>query len=118
MNHKLGALALVGASAVVLAGCAGGSGSAPSEAATGDLTVWLVGADTPAKPLSQPSRIAAVEPVEARRCARIQLLHIAQRDLQPAVRRRESESAFARAGRTQGCAAVDGGRTPRVRARS
>jgi len=47
MNKKLGALALVGASAVVLAGCAGGSGSAPSEAATGDLTVWLVGADTP-----------------------------------------------------------------------
>lgn len=47
MNKKLGALALVGASAVVLAGCAGGSGSAPSEASTGDLTVWLVGADTP-----------------------------------------------------------------------
>jgi N,N'-diacetylchitobiose transport system substrate-binding protein len=47
MNKKLGALALVGASAVVLAGCAGGSGGAPSEAATGDLTVWLVGADTP-----------------------------------------------------------------------
>lgn len=47
MNKKLGALALVGASAVVLAGCAGGTGTAPSEAATGDLTVWLVGADTP-----------------------------------------------------------------------
>lgn len=47
MNRKLGALALVGASAVVLAGCAGGSGSTPGEAATGDLTVWLVGADTP-----------------------------------------------------------------------
>jgi N,N'-diacetylchitobiose transport system substrate-binding protein len=47
MNKKLGAIALAGASAVVLAGCAGGSGSAPSEAATGDLTVWLVGADTP-----------------------------------------------------------------------
>ncbi len=47
MNKKLGALALVGASAVVLAGCAGGSGGAPSEAETGDLTVWLVGADTP-----------------------------------------------------------------------
>jgi N,N'-diacetylchitobiose transport system substrate-binding protein len=46
MNKKLGALALVGASAVVLAGCAGGSGGAP-EAETGDLTVWLVGADTP-----------------------------------------------------------------------
>lgn len=47
MNTKLGALALVGASAVVLAGCAGGSGSAPAEPETGDLTVWLVGADTP-----------------------------------------------------------------------
>ena len=47
MNKKLGALALVGASAVVLAGCAGGSGATPSEAETGDLTVWLVGADTP-----------------------------------------------------------------------
>jgi N,N'-diacetylchitobiose transport system substrate-binding protein len=47
MNKKLGALALVGASAVVLAGCAGGSGAAPAEPETGDLTVWLVGADTP-----------------------------------------------------------------------
>src|SRR6478735_11886691 len=47
MNKKLGALALVGASAVVLAGCAGGGEAAPSEPATGDLTVWLVGADTP-----------------------------------------------------------------------
>jgi N,N'-diacetylchitobiose transport system substrate-binding protein len=47
MNKKLGALALVGASAVVLAGCAGGSGNTPSEPETGDLTVWLVGADTP-----------------------------------------------------------------------
>lgn len=49
MNKKLGALALIGASAVVLAGCAGGSGAAPTptDAATGDLTVWLVGTDTP-----------------------------------------------------------------------
>lgn len=47
MNKKLGALALVGASAVVLAGCAGGSGAAPEEPSTGDLTVWLVGTDTP-----------------------------------------------------------------------
>jgi N,N'-diacetylchitobiose transport system substrate-binding protein len=48
MNKKLGALALVGASAVVLAGCAtGGTGAAPSEPSTGELTVWLVGADTP-----------------------------------------------------------------------
>jgi len=49
MNTKLGALALLGASAVVLAGCSGGGNDAPaeSEAATGDLTVWLVGTDTP-----------------------------------------------------------------------
>lgn len=47
MNKKLGAIALVGASAVLLAGCAGGSGNTPSEPSTGDLTVWLVGADTP-----------------------------------------------------------------------
>lgn len=48
MNKKLGAFALLGASAVVLAGCAGGN-AAPttSDAATGDLTVWLVGTDTP-----------------------------------------------------------------------
>lgn len=46
MIKKLGAFALVGASAVVLAGCAGGSGAAP-DAETGDLTVWLVGTDTP-----------------------------------------------------------------------
>ena len=48
MNKKLGALALLGASAVVLAGCAGGSssgGSATPEAA--ELRVWLVGTDTP-----------------------------------------------------------------------
>ncbi len=49
MNKKLGALALLGASAVVLAGCSGGGTAEPttSDAATGDLTVWLVGADTP-----------------------------------------------------------------------
>lgn len=49
MNKKLGAFALLGASAVVLAGCAGGGTAEPtvSEPATGDLTVWLVGADTP-----------------------------------------------------------------------
>ncbi len=48
MNKKLGAFALLGASAVVLAGCSGGN-AAPeaSDAATGDLTVWLVGTDTP-----------------------------------------------------------------------
>ncbi len=47
MNKKLGAIALVGASAVLLAGCAGGSGAAGGEPSTGELTVWLVGADTP-----------------------------------------------------------------------
>ncbi|GEP47847.1 extracellular solute-binding protein [Microbacterium saccharophilum] len=49
MNTKLGAPALLGASAVVLAGCAASGTSAPeqSDAATGELTVWLVGADTP-----------------------------------------------------------------------
>ncbi|KAA9111335.1 sugar transporter [Microbacterium rhizomatis] len=48
MNKKLGALAILGASAVALAGCAGGAGgSSSSAAATGTLTVWLVGTDTP-----------------------------------------------------------------------
>ncbi|MBU4465748.1 MAG: sugar transporter [Actinobacteria bacterium] len=46
MNKKIGALALLGATAVALAGCAGGTGSGAS-AATGELTVWLVGTDTP-----------------------------------------------------------------------
>lgn len=46
MNKKLGAVALLGASAVVLAGCAGGTGAAP-EPETGEITVWLVGSDTP-----------------------------------------------------------------------
>lgn len=48
MNKKLGGAALLGATAIVLAGCAGGGGeAAPSEAATGEITVWLVGTDTP-----------------------------------------------------------------------
>jgi N,N'-diacetylchitobiose transport system substrate-binding protein len=48
MNKKLGAVALLGASAVALAGCAGGSAGSDGEAAaTGELTVWLVGTDTP-----------------------------------------------------------------------
>ncbi len=46
MNKKLAALALVGASAVALAGCAGGGGAA-EEADGGELRVWLVGTDTP-----------------------------------------------------------------------
>ncbi len=44
MKKTLGAVALAGASALVLAGCAGG---APAEPETGHITVWLVGADTP-----------------------------------------------------------------------
>jgi N,N'-diacetylchitobiose transport system substrate-binding protein len=47
MNKKLGALALLGASAVVLAGCSGGTAAAPEEPETGEITVWVVGADTP-----------------------------------------------------------------------
>ncbi|MCR2810485.1 MULTISPECIES: extracellular solute-binding protein [unclassified Microbacterium] len=47
MNKKLGALGLLGAAAVVLAGCAGGSGTSPSDSADAEIRVWLVGADTP-----------------------------------------------------------------------
>jgi N,N'-diacetylchitobiose transport system substrate-binding protein len=48
MNKKLGAFALLGASAMVLAGCAGGAGDGgESSADSGELTVWLVGTDTP-----------------------------------------------------------------------
>ncbi len=48
MNKKLGALALLGASAVVLAGCAGGTGVESSGTpAAAELRVWLVGTDTP-----------------------------------------------------------------------
>ncbi|OJV95411.1 MAG: sugar transporter [Microbacterium sp. 67-17] len=46
MNRKLGAVALVGASAVVLAGCAGG-GTPNDTPEAAELRVWLVGADTP-----------------------------------------------------------------------
>ncbi|GAA5038666.1 extracellular solute-binding protein [Microbacterium fluvii] len=48
MNKKLGALALLGASAIVLAGCS--SSGTPEESATpeaGEIRVWLVGTDTP-----------------------------------------------------------------------
>ena len=48
MKKTLGALALLGASAIVLAGCAGGTGSGSSADAEGaEIRVWLVGADTP-----------------------------------------------------------------------
>ncbi|GAA1688360.1 sugar ABC transporter substrate-binding protein [Microbacterium sediminicola] len=56
MKRILGAAALAGASAVVLAGCAG----AAAEPETGDLTVWLVGTDTP-----QTARDYLVETFEA-----------------------------------------------------
>ena len=46
MNKKLGALALLGATAVVLAGCAGGGG-APTTEGPAEIRVWLVGTDTP-----------------------------------------------------------------------
>jgi N,N'-diacetylchitobiose transport system substrate-binding protein len=47
MNKKLGALALLSASAVALAGCAGGSGGSSAEDAPAEIRVWLVGTDTP-----------------------------------------------------------------------
>jgi len=48
MKKTLGALALLGASAIVLACCAGGTGSGSSADAEGaEIRVWLVGADTP-----------------------------------------------------------------------
>ncbi|MDQ1125362.1 N,N'-diacetylchitobiose transport system substrate-binding protein [Microbacterium sp. SORGH_AS 505] len=47
MKKTLGALSLLGASALVLSGCAGGGTPASGSAETGDLTVWLVGTDTP-----------------------------------------------------------------------
>lgn len=47
MNRKLASLALVGASAVALAGCAGGGGSAGGDGDGAEIRVWLVGTDTP-----------------------------------------------------------------------
>ena len=47
MNKKLGAIALLGASAVVLAGCAGSGGSAATTEGPAEIRVWLVGTDTP-----------------------------------------------------------------------
>ena len=46
MNKKLGGLAVLGAAAIVLAGCAGGSGT-PAAEEDAEVRVWLVGADTP-----------------------------------------------------------------------
>ncbi len=57
MKKKLSALALISASALVLAGCSGTGAGTPTESATatetsapaeaGNVTVWLVGTDTP-----------------------------------------------------------------------
>lgn len=52
MSKKLSAAALLGAAALVLAGCSQAGPSedptaAPEPAETGNVTVWLVGADTP-----------------------------------------------------------------------
>lgn len=55
MNKKLGAFALLGASALVLAGCSGSTGGAPAEtsgfdpegAKDQDITFWVMGGDTP-----------------------------------------------------------------------
>ncbi|WP_040166624.1 extracellular solute-binding protein [Microbacterium gorillae] len=50
MNRKLGAVAVFGAAALALAGCSTGGaagGKDETPAATGELTVWLVGTDTP-----------------------------------------------------------------------
>lgn len=47
MKKTLGAVALLGASALVLAGCAGGGGGSSAEPETGEIRVWLNGTDTP-----------------------------------------------------------------------
>lgn len=46
MKKSLGAVALLGASAIALAGCAGGASGSDS-AGSAELRVWLVGTDTP-----------------------------------------------------------------------
>ena len=46
MKKSLGAVALLGASALTLAGCAGG-GSGQAESQSAEIRVWLVGTDTP-----------------------------------------------------------------------
>ncbi|MEZ3159303.1 extracellular solute-binding protein [Microbacterium sp. BWT-B31] len=47
MNKTLGAVALLGATALALAGCAGGTGSGSADEAGAQIRVWLVGTDTP-----------------------------------------------------------------------
>ncbi|WP_434970890.1 extracellular solute-binding protein [Microbacterium sp. bgisy207] len=59
MNRKLGALALAGTAALVLAGCAGG-GTPSDTPEAAEIRVWLVGTDTP-----QEARDYLVETFEA-----------------------------------------------------
>jgi N,N'-diacetylchitobiose transport system substrate-binding protein len=47
MKKTLGAMALLGASALVLAGCAGGNGGSSSDTEGAEIRVWLNGTDTP-----------------------------------------------------------------------
>ncbi|MFS0867784.1 extracellular solute-binding protein [Microbacterium sp. 179-B 1A2 NHS] len=47
MKKTLGALSLLGASALALSACAAGGTPSGSTEETGELTVWLVGTDTP-----------------------------------------------------------------------
>ena len=49
MKNTLGAVGLIGASALVLAGCAGGSGNGGGSSSEegAEIRVWLVGTDTP-----------------------------------------------------------------------
>ena len=47
MRKTMGAVVLLGASALVLAGCSGTSGDSGGDAGGAEIRVWLVGADTP-----------------------------------------------------------------------
>jgi N,N'-diacetylchitobiose transport system substrate-binding protein len=47
MKKSLGAVALFGASALALAGCAGGGGGSTDSQQDAEIRVWLVGTDTP-----------------------------------------------------------------------
>lgn len=48
MKKSLGVVALLGATAIALAGCAGNGGGAATDSASGNIRVWLVGdSDTP-----------------------------------------------------------------------
>lgn len=52
MNRKLAAVATFGIAALALAGCSsaandGGNGGDGGSAETGELTVWIIGSDTP-----------------------------------------------------------------------